>query len=160
MNLHYHHHHYHYHHYHLHLGPVVEPAQAVAAAVDEHLGQVVELGDELLDVAGVALTVGPGAPHAAEQAVGMIELPALEREEEGGEGLEPGDDNDDQNGQDDVLDVPDQPVEGEGGGAVVRAVVEGRDLIVLPGAISEIYDTSYLKLRSLLPPSRIGTCVL
>ena len=61
----------------VHFGPIVQLAETVAGAVDEHLGQVVELGDELLHVARVPLTVGPGALHAAEQSVGVIKLAAL-----------------------------------------------------------------------------------
>ena len=106
----------------VHLGPIVQLAEPVPGVVDEHLGQVVELGDELLHVARVPLTVGPGALHAAEQSVGVIKLPALQREEQGGEGLQ-----------------PDQPVQGEGSRAVVCAVVKRRYLIMLPRGVSKMW---------------------
>ena len=102
-----------------HLHSVVQPAQSVAVGVDEHLRQVVELGDQLLHVAGVSLAVGPGTLHGAEESVGVVELPVLQGEEQAGERLQ-----------------PDEPVEGEGCSGVVGAVVEGRDLVVLPRVVA------------------------
>ncbi len=50
-----------------------------------------------------------------EGAVGVVEFAVLELQEVGGEGLD-----------------ADEPVEGESGGGVVGAVVEGRDVRVVP----------------------------
>ena len=52
-------------------------AQVVPVRVGQKLRQVVELGDELLHVAAAAQAVAPGGAHAAEQAVRVVEAPAL-----------------------------------------------------------------------------------
>ena len=72
---------------------------ALLVEVEEHLRQVEELGNELLDVGGVALAVPPRGGHGVEGAVGVVELAVLQVEEVGGEGLE-----------------AHEPVEREGGG--------------------------------------------
>ncbi len=57
--------------------PHLAHAQVVAVRVCEELRQVVELGDELLDVTAAAQAVAPGGGHAAEQPVRMVKAPAL-----------------------------------------------------------------------------------
>ena len=60
----------------------------------------------------------------------MVELSTLQRQKHGGEGLQSY-----------------QPVEGEGGGGVVCAVVEGRNLVMLPLAVTvlEVFSSGWIE---------------
>ena len=88
-------------------------------AIDKHLGKVEKLGYQLLDVRRVTLAVFPGLRHRSEGPVGVVEFPSLEVEEEGGKGL-----------------LAHQPGEDERRCGVVCSVMEGRDLVMLPGRIT------------------------
>src|SRR4051812_37381270 len=57
--------------------------------VEEELGQIEELGDELPHVAGVAIAVIPSSLDGLELAVGVVEFAALQGNVDGREGLEP-----------------------------------------------------------------------
>ena len=85
----------------------------------KHLGKVEKLGYQFLDVRRVALAVFPGLRHRSEGPVGVVEFPSLEVEEEGGKGL-----------------LAHQPGEDERRCGVVCSVMEGRDLVMLPGRIT------------------------
>lgn len=55
--------------------------QVEVIGVEQELGEVEELGDELLDVGHVVLGGGePGFPHAVEHSVGQIKVTPLQRE--------------------------------------------------------------------------------
>lgn len=94
---------------------MLSDAKVVVVRVCEHVRHEVPLGNQLLHVRRVALAVLPRLWDAVESAVGVVELASLQMQEEAREGLE-----------------PQEPVECECGGGVVSAVVERRDLIVLP----------------------------
>jgi hypothetical protein len=89
-------------------------AQVEPVGVDQKVGQVKELGDQLLDVGHVELGGRPpGLTDRVEQPVGQIKVSALQLEELLGDGLQP-----DQVGADDH------------GRRVVGAVVVGARLVV------------------------------
>eukprot|EP00960_Hanusia_phi_P038910 753656-Hanusia_phi.AAC.11 len=90
--------------------PLLASPQVEPVLVEQEVGQIVELRDQLLDVrqrqVGGAV---PRLPHRGEDAVSMIKLPALEVHVGAGEGLKP------------------DEVEHDGSsGRVVGGVVEGR----------------------------------
>lgn len=57
-------------------------SHVIAVGVDEHLGEVEELRDELLHVRRVPLAVPPRQGHGRKEPVRIVKLPALEVEEE------------------------------------------------------------------------------
>ena len=65
-----------------------------------------------------------------ERSVCVIELASLQVEEEAGKRLE-----------------TEKPVESEGGGGVVRAVVEGRDLVVLPRLVTLLEEGATCRVQ-------------
>ena len=66
---------------------VLARPQVVLVPVFEELGEVVELGDELLEVAGAGGQRLEAVLDAVEEAVGEVELVALQLEVLGGEGV-------------------------------------------------------------------------
>ena len=94
-------------------GTVLPLAQRQAIHVEERLGHVEELGDQLLDASRVATpfarSQAPLLAHRVEEAVGEVEAAVLQRAVVAGEGLQ----------------AQEEGADG-GGGRVVRAVMERR----------------------------------
>ena len=101
------------------LAAILQVAQPVPVHVDEHLGEAVELRHQLFHVRGVPLAVGPRVFDRVEQAIGVVKLAVLQRQEHRGEGLQ-----------------PEHVVDDEGRGRVVGPVMERGNSIVLPVGIT------------------------
>ena len=86
--------------------------------------------DLYFDVRRVSLAVLPGLRHTVERSVCVIELASLQVKEEAGERFE-----------------TEKPVESEGGGGVVSAVVEGRDLVVLPRLVTLLEEGATCRVQ-------------